>query len=385
MQLRDIAFESLKRRRGRFAFVLVALVLGIGTAVALVSLSRSMQREVGDQLDQLGANIVVTPKSTLLGLDYGAIELGGVSVDEQQLRVADADRIKTIPHSGNISAVAPKLLGTRDVDGRRLLLVGVRFEQERRVKSWWEIRGRLARTPEEVLLGSETADSLGKREGDTIRLGDHILLVTGVINPTGSLDDRAVYADLSLVQSVLGRPEAVSVIDVSALCRGCPIDDIVAEIGTVLPNARVAPIRQAVAAREQTVLQMTRFAYAISVVVLLVGALVIMTTMMASVTERTQEIGILRAVGFRRAQVARLILLEALAVSLVGGLMGWAAGMGVARVFGHSLAQLGSPVPLEGWLMWVAVGLAAVLGIAGGFYPAAKAASLDPSQALRHI
>lgn len=385
MQLRDIAFESLKRRRGRFAFVLAALVLGIGTVVALVSLSRAMQREVGDQLDRFGANIVVTPKATLLGLGYGAIDLGGVAVDAQELHLADADRVSTIAHHRNISAVAPKVIGTAEVDGRKSVVIGVRFDQERRVKSWWQVRGRMARTPDEALLGTDAAQGLGKGEGDSVRVGDRALRVVGVIGPTGSLDDRAIYADLTLAQTVLGRPDGVSLIDVSALCRGCPIDDIVAEIAAVLPNARVAPIRQAVAAREQAVLQMTRFAYAVSVVVLLVGALVIMTTMVASVTERTQEIGILRAVGFRRTHVARLILLEALAISLLGGVLGWAAGVGVARAFGRTLVQLGTPVPVEGWLALTALALSAALGVLSSIYPAAKAASLDPSQALRHI
>lgn len=385
MQLRDIVFESLKRRRGRFAFVVAALTLGIGTVVALIALSRAMQQEIGDQLDRFGANIVVTPKSTMLGVGYGGIDVGGIAVDVQDLHVADAERVYTIPNRRNISAVAPKLLGTTEIDGKRVLLVGVQFVQERRVKSWWEINGQAARTGDETMLGSEAAAVLGKKPGDSIRLGDRSLRVTGVIAPTGSVDDRAVYADLPLVQSLLGRPGAVSMIDVSALCRGCPISDIVSQIAAAIPTARVAPIRQAVAAREQTVVQMTHFAYAVSIVVLIVGALVVMTTMMSSVTERTQEIGILRAVGFRRTHVARLVLLEALAVSVLGSALGWAAGMAAARLSGQVIAQITSPAAVEPWLALVAVALGALVGVGSGLYPAAKAAAMDPTQALRHL
>jgi putative ABC transport system permease protein len=199
------------------------------------------------------------------------------------------------------------------------------------------------------------------------------------------MDDQAVFDDLSLVQRALGQPNAVSFIEVSALCRGCPIEDIVAQIGAVIPHGRVAPIRQAVAAREHAVLQFTRFAFAISVVVLLVGVLVVMTTMMASVTERTQEIGILRAVGFRQQQVARIILLEALGVTVVGGITGWLAGTAAARALGPMLAELTAPVPTDVRLAALAVGLALVVGASGSTYPALRAARMDPSQALRHI
>lgn len=385
MQLRDIATESLKRRRGKFAFVIAALVLGIGTVVALVSLSRAMQREVGDQLDRFGANIVVTPKSTLLGLGYGGMDMGGVAVDAQELRTADADRIRTISNSRNISAVAPKLLGAARIEGQQILLVGVRFDQERRVKSWWRVRGRLAQSDAETVLGADAADLLKKAPGSTLTVGTRDLRVVGVLEPTGSIDDRAVYADLPLVQALLGRPDALSLIDVSALCRGCPIDDIVKQIAAVLPSARVAAISQAVATREQAVIQMTRFAYAISLVVLLVGALVVMTVMMSSVTERTQEIGILRAVGFRRAHVARVVLFEALAMSILGGALGWAVGIGTARAFGGTLAGLTTPVPVEPSTALAALGLGAVLGVVSGLYPAWRAAALDPASALRHM
>jgi putative ABC transport system permease protein len=385
MQLRHIAWASLNRRKGRFAFLLVAVALGIGTVIALVSLSAAMRTAVSDELDRFGANIIITPKSQLLDLAYGGIAVGGVTVDARELTMADARRIRTIPNTRNIAAVAPKLVGTLEVEGKRIVIVGTDLRQERRIKGWWKIDGRLAESPDEVMLGSEASQTLGKGADDLLVLGGSPRRVTAVVSPTGSMDDRAVFVDLGVVQHLLGKPDAVSFIEVSALCRECPIEDIVSQIGAVIPQGRVAPIRQAVAARERAVLQFTRFAYAVSSVVLLVGGLVVMTTMMASVTERTQEIGILRAVGFRRTQVARVVLLEALGVNVVGGLTGWLAGSLAARLLGPVLAELSTPIPLDGGLAFVAIGLAILLGASGGTYPALRAARMEPSQALRHI
>lgn len=385
MQLRDIAFGSLKRRRSRAAFVVAALALGIGTLVALLSLTRAMQREIADELDRFGANIVVTPKSTLLDLAYGRVDVGALSVDARELTERDAAAIRTIPNRRNISAVAPKLIGTTEIDGGRVLLVGVHFREERGIKSWWQVDGAFPEGPGEVLLGAEAARTLGKTRGQPLRLGGRDLVVTGVLHPTGAIDDRAVFADLALVQGVLDRPGAVTVIEVSALCRGCPIEDIVAQIGAVLPSAQVTPIRQAVAAREQAVGQMTRFAYLVSAIVLLAAGLVIATTLLASVSERTQEIGVLRAVGFRQSHVVRVILLEVLVVSVLGGLAGWLAGTVGAHAFGRTVGQLSTSVPPDGWLAALGVALAVVLGLLSGLYPALRASRLDPARALRQV
>lgn len=385
MQLRDITLGSLNRRRARGAFVVAALTLGVGTLVALVSLTRAMQTEISDELDRFGANIVVTPKATALDLAYGTVAVAGLTVDAKELTQEDAATIRTIPNKRNISAVAPKLIGTTEVDGQRLLLIGALFRQERGIKSWWQMEGRFPENEREVLLGAEAAQALRKRPSDGVHLGGKDLLVAGVLHPTGAIDDGAIFADLGLAQTVLKRPGAVTVIEVSALCRGCPIEDIVAQIGRVLPHARVTPIRQAVAAREQAVGQMMRFAYLVSAIVLLAGGFVIMTTMLASVSERTQEIGILRAVGFRQSHVVRVILLEVLIVSAIGGVAGWVVGSAGAHVFGRAVGQLSTAVLPSPSLALLSVALSVVLGLASGVYPALRASRLDPAQAFRQL
>ena len=385
MQLRDIAWHSLKRRRGRFGFMLAALTLGCGTVVALTSLSAAMEHELGDELDRFGANIVVTPRSRAVDLAYGTVAIAGVNVDAGRLTRADAEAIRTIHNSNNLSAVAPKLLGTGTVNGKAALVVGVLFQQERRIKSWWHVRGTFAQSAGEAMIGSDLARDFAVAPGDRLSLGAQVLTVSGVLEPTGSVDDQALFADLGLVQTTLDRPADVSVIEVSALCRGCPIDDIVSQIAAVLPHARVAPIAQAVAARERSVREFTRFAYAVSAIVLFVGLMVVLTTMMGSVAERTREIGVLRAIGFRQRQIAAILLLESSVVNAAGGLTGWVAGSVAAATLGPALASLSHPVAPSAALAALAMALAVIVGATGSAYPAWRAARMDPSQALRHL
>ena len=168
MRISTIALANLKRWRGKAMFLAIGISIGIGTAVALLSLSGSIKEEIGAQRDRFGANIVVVPPSNSLSLDYGGI---------------------------------------------------------------------------------------------------------------------IIFGALAHVQSLVGKPGQLSVIQVSALCKDCPIDDIVGQISGQLPHAKVSAIQQSVRARTETVQRLTRFAAAVSVVVLTIGALMIFTTMMGSVME----------------------------------------------------------------------------------------------------
>jgi len=385
MRLHDIAFASIQRRKTRFAFVLGVIGLGVATIVALTALARTMQRDVGDELDRFGANILITPKSDVYDLSYGALTLGGLSVTDRELTRRDAEAVLTIHHRRNIRLVSPKLIGVATVGDARVVLVGTAVAQEPGLKPWWRITGAVPGSEDEALVGSEVAATLGVVPGAQLTIGSESLHVAGVLAATGSIDDRAIFSDLTVAERVLDRQGAISLIEVSALCRGCPIEDIVMQISAAIPHARVAPVRQAVAAREKAVGQLTRFSYAVAALLIVASALVVATTAMASVAERTQEIGILRAVGFRRSQVAAVILMETMLVTALGGLAGWAAGVAAARTLGPRLVHTASVIAVEPRLALAAIACAVLVGVAGGAYPAARAAAMDPSAALRQF
>lgn len=413
MRISTIAMANLKRRRDKALFLVIGISIGIGTAVALLSLSGSIKEEIGAQLDRFGANIVVVPQSNSLSLDYGGISVSGVSFDVHQLTNDDAKRILDIPYRNRLSFISPKLLNAVDVEGQQVLLAGVDFDSELKLKRWWHVSGHNPESDQDVLVGYEAARALsiieptagttaqavahgGSHEPgedlhqfkivrDRLQIAGREHRVAGVINQTGSPDDRIIFGALVHVQSLVNKPGQLSLIEVSALCKDCPIDDIVGQIGEQLPHAKVSAIQQSVRARTETVQRLTHFAAVVSVVVLTIGALMIFTTLMGAVVERTKEIGVLRAIGFRKTHIIRGLMIEVAAISIGGGIAGWVAGTVASWVALPYFSETGVRLEVNPALALFAVVTALLVGIVSSLYPAIRASRLDPSEAVRYV
>ena len=423
MRISTIALANLKRRKGKAMFLIVGMAIGIATVVALLTLSSAIKEEIGLQLDQFGANIIVVPRSNSLALDYGGIAVSGISFDMGQLKNEDAQNILDIPYRKRLSIIAPKILGAVDVEGRQVLLAGVDFPNELKLKRWWRLVGRRPAEERDLLVGYEVARALSliepsteapavsvmdhsqmqmedagmegmkhqgqaepnqfkiKRDRLTIRGREH--RVAGVITPTGGREDQMIFGSLSHIQALLGQPEQLSMIEVSALCKDCPVEDIVAQISARLPQAKVMALQQAVRARTETVDRLMRFALAVSGVVLLIGALMIFTTMMGWVVERTKEIGVLRAIGFRRTHIITELMIEVAVISTIGGLAGWGAGMLVSWLTLPYFSEAGMRLDVD--LALAAMIAALLMGALSSVYPALRASRLDPSEAVRYV
>src|SRR3989304_6427359 len=124
MKLSDIAINNLKRRKGKMIFLIIGLLIGITTIVTLVSITSRMSEDLGKKLDEYGANIIVAPKSDGLSLSYGGISLGGMTFETKELSSGDLEKIKGIKNSRNLSILAPKLIGSGEINGFKVMLVG---------------------------------------------------------------------------------------------------------------------------------------------------------------------------------------------------------------------------------------------------------------------
>ncbi len=385
MTLKEIAYKNLMRRKGKAAFILAGLVIGVATVVAVIGFVDAMTMDINHKLEKYGANILIVPRTDSLTLNYGGLALGGVSFEMQEIRQAELDKIKTIKNVRNIAAMGPMVLGGIQIKDQRVLLAGVDFNAARILKPWWKVQGAF---PDDhgVMFGAEAARILGVKPGETVTVNGRQLKITGILDHTGSQDDHLAFAPLGAVQTLLGKKGKVSMVEVAALCSECPIDEMVAQISRVLPTAKVMAIQQVVKGRMETIAQFKKFSYGISAVVILIGGLVVLVTMMGSVRERTEEIGIFRAIGFRKRHVMRIVFLEAGIVSGLAGVLGYLLGIGGT----HAAFRLfsGSPapsIPMDIKMLSVAVLMAIAVGMVSSAYPAFMASRLDPSDALRSL
>jgi putative ABC transport system permease protein len=345
-----------------------------------------MNADIATKLDEFGANILIVPKSDDLSLTYGGMTVSGVSFNTRALHEDDARKILTIKNSGNISIVAPKLLNVTKVQKRDVLVVGVHFEAEVRLKKWWSINGEKPQSSREALIGAEARNQLRLALRQDFELNGKTFTVAGILEPTGSQDDGIIFISLEEAQLLFGKRQQISLIELAALCYDCPIEEIVRQTSEKLPGAKVMAIRQTIESKMEAMHRFEHFSLGISLVVLFVGALIVFTNMTASVNERTREIGVFRAIGFRQTHIMKVILMEALITSFVAGVCGYFIGFSVSTFLTPMLTGNGGlAITINYMLLGFSIGLAVFVGLASSIYPAFKASRLDPTVALRAL
>ena len=385
MTLREIAYRNLIRRKGKAAFILAGLVIGVCTVVAIVSFVDTMTSDINNKIEKYGANILIVPKTENLALTYGGISLGGVSFEMEEIREEDLGKIKKIKNSANVAAVGPMVLGVIQVESHKVLLAGIDFQATKILKPWWKGEGDLPKEGE-VLLGAEAARVMALGTGDFVEVKGQRLRIAGTLNATGSQDDHLLFTRIATAQSILGKAGKISMAEVAALCAACPIEEMVRQISGAIPGAKVMAIQQVVKGRMETLSQFKKFSYGVSLVVMLIGSLVVLVTMMGSVRERTREIGIFRAIGFRRSHIMRIVFTEAAIISTVAGVLGYLLGMAATNVAVRFLTESTITfVPFSYKLAAGSVVLAVVIGLGASIYPAFLAARLDPNEAIRAL
>lgn len=386
MRLSHISYENVRRRKTRSLLLILSIMIGVASSVFLFTTTKSMEKDVADKLDQFGSNILLLPEAGET-LSFGGVTVG--TSQGKELDMAMIPQMKTIQNKETLATISPKLLTDADIQGKRALLVGVDFTQELRLKKWWKINGlEKGQMPaaNEILLGSDVARVLNLSPQQHVQIKGQDFQVRGIIQPTGSIEnDQAIFMDLTTLQKVENKPTAISLIEAAAFCYTCPIEEVTRQLREKLPDVKVTALQATLQSRDDTVQRFSLFAIVISVILLITSGFVVAMSMISSVIERTRDIGVLRAIGFRKQHIIQMLFLEVSFVSLIGGLIGFGLGMGLAMKFGPLIAQMTVQVSWQPMLALYSVGAALVVSLLASIYPAWSATKLDPVEALRYF
>jgi putative ABC transport system permease protein len=406
LQAVRIALRSLRVNKLRSALTMLGIIIGVGAVITMIAVGSGAQARVAEQIQSLGSNLIIVLS--------GSVTSGGVRMGtSSQQTITEDDATAIARELPAVQAVAPSVRGNAQVVfGNLNWSTGIQgvtadyFE----VREWPVVNGRpfgpedLDGATKVALLGQTTALNLFAEAdpvGQIIRIKKVPFTVVGVLdrkgqNSWGQDQDDVVMIPLSTAKKkVLGKsnanPRAVNAISIKVR----PDEDMSeaeAQIRDLLRQRhRLQPyqdddfwlrnLSEILQTQEESSKVMTYLLAAIASVSLLVGGIGIMNIMLVSVTERTREIGLRMAVGARGRDILGQFLIEAVTLSLIGGIVGIAAGLGGAEALSY-FAEWRTLVSAHAIAM--AVGFAAGIGIFFGFYPARKAARLDPIEALRY-
>ncbi len=386
MSLHHITWKNIKEHPSKVILLIAALAVGVATVVSLYSISTAMSVDLQNKIDEYGANMVVVPKAKSLSLSYAGITLGGLQYGSSPLTDRDVGKVRTIKNSANINVVAPKLLGIVELHGQKVMIAGVRFKDELKIKKWWEIKqGARPIREKDLLLGGKAASQFGTKPGDYLSIKGERFKVAGVLSRVGTQEDDLIYLDLKQAQRVLNKPGEVSLIEVSAWCKNCPITMMVDQLGTKIPGGKVSAVRQAAEARDAVIGQFSLFSIVLSAMMGVVAVLIVFTNVLSAVRERRKEIGIFRAIGYRRGHVLYIILLESGVAGIAAGLLGYVAGFFGASAVAPLAVGVDVGVKFNPAFAGMAIGAAVCIALVSSLYPALSAARLDPAEALNVI
>lgn len=392
MKLYNISFQSLRRRKSRTAFLIIGLLLSVASFVTLYVVSENVNKSVSENLDEFGANMIITPRTDGLNLNYGGISVTGLTFENNNLSQDDIEKIKTIKNKDNLSVIAPKLFNSVSINNPNgsgainVVVAGVNFNDEIRLKKWWRVTGKYPSQENEILMGSEASKLLEIKLNQKTSLNGEEFLISGILEETGSQDDGLIFLDLKKSQELFNKKNELSLIEIAARCYDCPIEEIVRQASGKLPGAKVTAIKQSIESKMTAIHRFEHFSLGISAVILVISLLIVFTNVNASVNERTKEIGIFMSVGFRRWHIIKIILLEVLIASIVAGVFGFFIGIIGAKIITPILSMDDSiTINFSYSLLLLSAGMAVTAGLLASVLPALKAARLDPTVAFRSL
>jgi len=404
--------RSFLNRKKPFVLIIASVSVGTAMVASLITISFEISGKISRELRAFGANILIEPK----------VEgLADISGQKRYLRQEDIIKAKTIFWRHNIVGIAPFLEEKAEISARgavdRIDVIGTWYEKElplpgktdkfsagaKTVSPWWNIDGAWPDSSDKTVIGTSLAGRLGVGKGDNIFLDGRKFEVSGILE-TGGKEDQQVFMDMESLQNFKGMKGKVSKVLVSALTT--PMDDfaykdpktmsrpeyekwyctgyvtsIAKQLEEAFQGSRGKPVWQVAETEGRILEQLTWLIYILCAITVMASSLGVSTTMIMSLMRRTEEIGLMKAIGADSINIAIIFISEGIVVGVIGGLGGYLLSLKVVQYIGTKVFSAG--LEHRAILMIIAVGSALLISVAGSLLPVRRALRIKPAVVLK--
>lgn len=369
MTFLTVVVRGLIRRPVRTGLTLLGISIGIAAVVALVGMAWGYEKSIGKQLDVIGIDVVVSNMS------------GGLmpKVFDESLQA----EVAKLPNVAQTTSVLMQMLSIEDAP---MMMVSGR--------EWggftWEklqvLEGRMPKDANEpaVVLGRLAAEVLKKKVGDTVQIEADELPIVGIVDGQAVVENGAIIVSLPVLQQVTSNEGKVNFVDIRLTPETTKdqVTRLCDRVKEIFPEGR-AMVASEVVGTSQGFRVARAMSWSTSLLAIIVGVLGVMNTMLMTVFERTHEIGILLAVGWKKQRIMFMILCESALLGLLGGLTGVALGALGLKILETTPMIRGLLEPdMSPKLLLTSVAIAIVVGVVSGLYPGWRSSRLSPSRAI---
>lgn len=369
-----ILFKALTMRTGRVAVALAAIMVGATVVSALTNLYFDISIKMSEELRTYGANFFIGP----------ATQKRESGIDQA---VYDAI-LERIPGDRLVGA-SPYLYGLVHLDRGDAVLAGVSFDGLRRIAPYWQVTGAWIGVDfddRNCMIGTRLAAALGVKVGDLIQINNRDgatqtrVRVKGIVE-TGKGEDEQIFVNLPLAQTILGMDRRTDFAMLSIVARGGEADALARELNETFEGVEAKPIRKISESDGQILGKIDGLMALVAAIILIISTLCVNATLTAMVAERTQEIGLQKALGASNRAIVAQFMSETAIIALAGVLLGMALGVALAQVLGQAIFN--AWVTFRPVVLPLTVGVSLLAALTAAVLPLRGAVAVVPARVLR--
>lgn len=386
MPLIRLAFKNILRHKTRTVLALSGIAVSVALVFSIISFNKGFERGLARELDATGLHFMIVssgcPHEVASMVLHGAVVPKFISMDI-------VDRLKEFDGIELIAPIIVTQLPNQD-RGRIDLVYGMEMQHIPRLKPSWIIKGGIPASHDEAIVGFEIAVHDNLKVGDIIRYPDFkkTFRVVGILEKTGGQDDAYIYIPLGALQEILNKPEEITAIGVK-LMHPERLNAIQSNISEKIPGIQIVTIGQVLSSLANLAASARALSLSIALISIIVSAFGVMNLILMAVFERTQEIGMMRAIGASRYDIYKIIMSETIIVTTAGGAAGILLTIVSAGAI-ETLVRIFLPYVPSGRMLlfellpaFYCLIFALMVGVISGGYPAWKASKISPIEAIR--